>query len=163
MGKFDVLQTSKVKVIGGWRGGRVCFECSGTRCSQHWSTECSTSREDMLCTESRKNWGLSRTFSTSDAGSTRPYLWGPSPLHPTRQHGHLLKSTCNMTLIDIRKDIGVKTCTFPKIRHYNIGKSIFKLQKKRQVTLPFLKTDMRHWGPPSRAPPLPYLCSVCLL
>ena len=41
-------------------------------------------------------------------------------------------------------------------RHCTILKSTGKSQKYRQGTLPFLKIDRCHWGPPSRPLPLPF-------
>ena len=65
--------------------------------------------------------------------------YGPRPLSSTRRHGLFLKSTCDMSLGDIGHFLN-STC--------NIG------EKKRQghATLAFLKIDMRHRDPPSRAP-----------
>ena len=120
-----------------------------------------------------------------------------------------------MTLIDIRKDISVKTCTFPRIRHATLDYSKIDIEIAKITTrdiaiwglpfstytprkgggvkppihfhcvlhakrgwvgpdsmyncvrtkwkVPFLKPTCDIGDTQSRAPPLPYLCSVCLL
>ena len=90
---------------------------------------------------------------------------GPWPLNSTGWHGHFLNSTCDMGLYSDMWYKGQKCSDMGHSIFLNSTCDIEDHKPQRHSKLPFLKIDMRHWGPHIKGPYLNrmyILLIVCL-
>ena len=76
---------------------------------------------------------------------------GPRPLNSTGRHGLFLNSTCDIRLSDMRHG-GKKDSDMRHGYFLNSTCDMVENKGQRHATLAFLKIDMQHQDPPSRAP-----------
>ena len=94
-------------------------------------------------------------FKSQYGGLSYP-CYGPWPLKSTGRHGHFLKSTCDIELIDMRQ--GFQNYSEMRQGYFLYSACDMGINKRqRHATLAFPKIDRRHEDPPSRAPMLLYV------
>ena len=83
----------------------------------------------------------------------------PGPTWNAAWDSLFLDSTCDIELSDMRQG-GKNYSDMGHGLFLNLTCDIVENKRQRHATLPFLKFDMRHWGPPIKGPSVSWYYSV---